>query len=198
MKKILLTTLAVATISSSLQAAITVFTSKAAWEAAVNNTYQTEDFSDAVLNTGISFVSGLPGTVSGGLFNDRVVNGGAQTTWNFSSVINGWGGDFDLSPGGPGQGLQMTLELYAGGNLVVSSVIANTYTGQFWGLVSDDLFDAIVVKGDGLGGQAETYTMDNMVYATPVPEPSTYIAGALLALPFGLQALRQIRARKRS
>ena len=32
----------------------------------------------------------------------------------------------------------------------------------------------------------------------PVPEPSTYLAGALLLLPFGLQGLRHLRSRKQA
>jgi hypothetical protein len=78
---------------------------------------------------------------------------------------------------------------------VVSAVIPNTYIGEFWGLVSDQTFDGIIVKGDGLSGSAETYNMDNMVYSA-VPEPSTCIAGALLLLPFGLQTVRRLRTRK--
>ena len=51
------------------------------------------------------------------------------------------------------------------------------------------------------GGQAN-YGSDRLgtaVYSadtTPVPEPSTYIAGALLLLPFGAQTLRHLRSRK--
>ena len=35
------------------------------------------------------------------------------------------------------------------------------------------------------------------IYGTPIPEPSTCIAGALLAIPFGLQGIRYARNRKR-
>ena len=31
---------------------------------------------------------------------------------------------------------------------------------------------------------------------TPVPEPSTYLVGALLALVFGVQGVRSLRSRK--
>ncbi len=36
------------------------------------------------------------------------------------------------------------------------------------------------------------------IYGTVVPEPSTFIAGALLALPFGVQGIRYLRNRKRA
>ena len=39
---------------------------------------------------------------------------------------------------------------------------------------------------------------DFTINATPIPEPSTFIAGALLALPFGLQGVRYLRNRKRA
>jgi hypothetical protein len=186
MKKILLILVAGMATSVSLHAALTIYTSKTAWETAVNNTYQTENFTDATLNPGVSFVSNA-GSVGSGLWNDRVVIGGDQTTWNFSSALVGalvgWGGNFDLSPGGAGQGLAMTLELYAGGNVLVSTEIPNSYTGQFWGVVTDQTFDAVIVRGGSQAGVAETYSMDDMVYSA-VPEPSTCIAGALLLLPF--------------
>ena len=35
------------------------------------------------------------------------------------------------------------------------------------------------------------------IYGTPIPEPSTCIAGALLAIPFGLQGIRCVRNLKR-
>ena len=35
------------------------------------------------------------------------------------------------------------------------------------------------------------------IYGTPIPEPSTCIAGALLAIPFGLQGFRCVRNLKR-
>jgi hypothetical protein len=39
---------------------------------------------------------------------------------------------------------------------------------------------------------------DFSITATPIPEPSTFIAGALLALPFGWQGVRYLRNRKRA
>ncbi len=41
--------------------------------------------------------------------------------------------------------------------------------------------------------------VDNVsILETAVPEPSTYLAGALLLLPFGLQGIRHFRSRKQA
>ncbi len=43
-------------------------------------------------------------------------------------------------------------------------------------------------------GRVDNFTVE----ATAVPEPSTFIAGALLSLPFGVQGVRYLRNRKRA
>ena len=40
--------------------------------------------------------------------------------------------------------------------------------------------------------------LDNVSISAAVPEPSTYIAGALMLLPFGLQGIRHLRSRKQA
>jgi hypothetical protein len=46
---------------------------------------------------------------------------------------------------------------------------------------------------------AGTDRVDNFVVsATPVPEPSTFVAGALLALPFGVHGIRRLRLCRRA
>jgi hypothetical protein len=45
----------------------------------------------------------------------------------------------------------------------------------------------------------DTFGIDNFSLSySAVPEPSTFIAGALLALPFGVQGVRYLRNRKRA
>lgn len=52
---------------------------------------------------------------------------------------------------------------------------------------------------DGTVATAGTSRVDDfMIEATPIPEPSTWVAGALLALPFGLHGIRYLRNRKRA
>lgn len=58
-------------------------------------------------------------------------------------------------------------------------------------VLSTPLADALG-KNERPGNKPGLFT-----HGTVVPEPSTYIAGALLLLPFGAQAVRRLRMRKR-
>jgi hypothetical protein len=51
--------------------------------------------------------------------------------------------------------------------------------------------------GGGTVGTSGTSRVDDFtISASPIPEPSTFIAGALLGLPFALQRFRRLRNRK--
>ena len=64
--------------------------------------------------------------------------------------------------------------------------------GTYWvNFLSDTPFDKVV-----LTSTKNAFEIDNI--ATAVPEPSTYLAGALLLLPFGAGAFRAMRSRKES
>ncbi len=156
------------------QAATTIYTNKAAWTAAFSS-YGTEGFADSVFNSGVSVVSDA-GSVIGGEWSDRVVPGGASTTFSFSPGMFGFGGDWDLAnPGGAGTGIAVTLSLVGGGTEAVSAEIPQTIAGGFWGFISDVAFTDVFMIGGTQGGLAETYLMDNMVYsasASPVPVPA--------------------------
>jgi hypothetical protein len=60
--------------------------------------------------------------------------------------------------------------------------------------------DFVVVNGAGTSGNPTglRVEMTGNAAVAPVPEPSTYIAGALLAIPFGLQGIRCLRNRKQA
>ena len=49
---------------------------------------------------------------------------------------------------------------------------------------------------NGYSGSGEHFAMDNLLVNTVVPEPSTYVAGALMLLPFGAKAVRRWKTRK--
>jgi hypothetical protein len=61
--------------------------------------------------------------------------------------------------------------------------------GVFW-----DIEFTGMSEGDALGVNAVRIQLDHG--SSPVPEPSTYLAGALMLLPFGLQGVRMLRNRK--
>jgi hypothetical protein len=159
--------LSVALVTPVLGAA-TVYTDKAAWEAAVE-AYATEDSSDAALNPEISVASdnGYVDTVNG-VWWDRVDDGDwgdyGETTWTFAAPICAWGGTFDAyNPGGPGSSI---LVEYLDGTTAVVGIIPNTTADTFWGFVSDEPFTKVHLEDAALiGGACETYEMDDMVYS---------------------------------
>ncbi len=167
-------------LSSTAHASFITFTDRAAWEAAVSGSFSEETFSSGS-TTGFSIAeigSGHSSGISGGVYHDRTVLDTAYTNYNFSSLINAFGANWDLTPGGAGQGLQ----LFAGGQLVTPQ-IANTYTGGFFGLVSTTAFSQVSVHSGSFSGVAETHDVDNVVFASSVPEPESY---ALMLAGLGL------------
>lgn len=140
----------------------------------------TEDFSDATLNSGLSVMSdyGSAG-VTGGKWKDRADRSPVlKSTWSFASSLYAFGGNWDLSTNGEGQGLQLNIL----GNLITPE-ISRTYTGEFFGVIADMNFSSVIVQAGTQSGSRETYVLDNLVYAyhqtqnpnNPVPEPSTML-----------------------
>lgn len=179
--------------ASPASAATTIYTDQSAFLAALQG-ITTEDFNDATLIPGLSITSSV-GEVNGasgpGTFFDRLVLGSQTTEFQFASPVNGFGGNFDLSPNGQGVGISFTLNP---GGPVGTEVSSAIYTGQFWGLISDTAFSSILLQGGSQGGAAETYTLDNLTTGTlsastlpegvgAAPEPGTW---AMMLVGFGL------------
>lgn len=167
------TTLLAASVSASA-ATVKVFTDKSAWAAAAG-VFLTEDFNDAVLQAGLNIAHNAPEySIGGGRMNDRLIFGtSTATTFNFSNAQKAFGGNFDLSPGGAGQGLAVNL----GGGQILSfampSQLPNSFNGQFFGFISDMSFTSVTLKAGTQSGVAETYALDNAVFANAVPEPGS-------------------------
>ena len=180
MKKFMLSALLAATtlVAAPAEAAVTFFNSLASFNAAAGAT-TTEDFADNTLIPGLSIVS-TNGNIGGGVFNDRLIPGGATTTFSFASGIKAFGGNFDLSPNGAGIGISLTLT--PGG--ILSTEVPRTSTGQFFGFVSDTAFTSVLFTGGTQGGGAETYNLDNLAFGPGgVPEPAAW---AMLIGGFGV------------
>jgi hypothetical protein len=149
---------------SAVGAATDIYTDKAAWADAVAGQFQTEDFSDAVLNEGLSFESSESGHINPAQENYQdVLSSNSQneprTTWHFARAVKGFGGNWWL--GGPG-GSGNSLRVYVKG--VYIGAISSGFNGGFWGFVSDTAFSSVTLIGaDGIHQQ--NYSLDDMAYA---------------------------------
>jgi len=182
MKKLtVICAIASAFVAINAYGAITVYTDRPGWGSAVCD-YEEEFFTDAILNPGVS-VTTVNGVVQAGtgvlgpdnVWSDRVVPGGATTTWTFAKPLTGFGAFWDLAnPGGPGTGIALLLD----GVLVGAEILPST-SGSFFGVTSSTPFNAVLVRAgtDPLGTQ-ETYEMDNMVSCT-IPAPGAILLGGI-------------------
>ena len=177
---------------------VTVYTDRSSWESALSGNYTEEDFSDTNLNPGLSIVGDV-GFVSPGnqAWWDRVTRAGNETsTFSFSPSIIAFGGYWDLAgQAGPGQGIELTLPGLSGVPLLS---VDRTFSGGFWGFISDTAFTDVTLQAWNQAGVAETFEFKNLVYSgtptvDPIPEPAT-----LLLVGTGLGGFLLWRARQRS
>jgi hypothetical protein len=158
---------------SASAATITVFSNdQPGWIAAVNGSFQTEDFSSSTLIPGLSVFSGA-GSVTDGHWSDFLIPR-LFTIWSFSTPAVGFGGNWDLSPGGPGTGIQFLLTFLDNTTQSVPAEVPNTFTGQFFGFTSSVPFTSVAETAGTQVGGSETYNLSNLVFSS-VPGP---IAGA--------------------
>ena len=82
-----------------------------------------------------------------------------------------------------GSGAHSTLSYYNG---YLSSL---THPG-----LTSPLYTGNILEGQGIGaGASSGQSQEFFMLGTPIPEPTTMIAGALLLLPFGASTLRFLR-----
>ena len=185
----------VAAAATPALAQFTVYTNRAAFEAALGSFYLDPFTGNAISTTGASVATSTPltGSFGSGRWNDRVVQGGDKTTWSFAGGITAFGGDWDLSPGGQGQGLEFLVNWSGGSSSLVGAEVPNSCAGCFWGFTATASMASIEVRGGtNPAGSAETYNFDNMT-TNVVPEPGTY---TLLAT--GLVGIFAVARRRRA
>ena len=150
---------------------------------------------------------GPPSGVFVGTYNqvwtDRLtVPGNEYTTWSVpGKPLYAFGGYWDFSPAGYGNGLTLTI---AGsfGSLHVADICnpANCALGigtwavpdgSWFGVVTDFPFANFTISADHQPGNAETIDLAGLDMVTPVPEP-----GTLIMLGTGMLGLAGILRRK--
>jgi hypothetical protein len=172
-----------------------VYTEKSAWAAAVSGVFGSEDFSDAILEPGLDFVSSESGHVNPalGYYQDVLASqsqNAPMTTWSFVPPIRAFGANFTL--GGPGgSGNSLVVSIVDSGTTV--GTIPNSYAGGFWGFVSDTSFTAVKLAG-GSGTNQQNWRMDDLVF-TSVSAPA---APPLLGLALALLVTTRRRSRRHS
>lgn len=193
-------------------AATTIYADKDAWLGAVAATpVLIENFDDSTLLAGLHIIAGeYSNYVGEGVMHDSL-SVDHQTVLDFSAgnqLLRAIGGQFDLSPNLPGMGLKLLLLRDGAVVEEIDTEIANSYTGQFFGLVTSTAFDSLLLKPGTQHGAAvplngplqplgsdfnygETYQLDNLVMAA-VPEPDTW---AMLGGGLGLIFLRRVTRR---
>ena len=159
MKKLIVAFTVVLFVTSMVNGQVTVYTDRSTWEAAVVSFHE-EFFDDATLNPGIS---SNKSAVASGVWSDQVSLGypSSETWFSFDPEIYAFGGDWDMSPLGPGSGIGISLDG------VPEGYIDGYYAG-FWGIVSTEPFNTVLLQATSMGPGVETFELDNMVYSKPI------------------------------
>ncbi|MES2207397.1 MAG: PEP-CTERM sorting domain-containing protein [Pseudomonadota bacterium] len=174
----------------------TLFTNKAAWEAAANGVIQAEpEFGGCVGTVGVQTCTYYPT----GIFTDTKVVGQAYSFIQFNTP-SGSHGDFsaigfnvDTSGNDIGGKLAFTL-----GYGEPTYFLPASFSGGFLGMVEDHLVDGNSIKILPQSSTPVTFTLSNFQTAalvTPAPEPETY---AMMLTGLGLVGLSARRKKKLS
>jgi hypothetical protein len=181
-------------------AVIQVFSQNlAGWQAAAGAPVLTEDFNDAALipELSITFGSDLPGSISGGLYNDRANDSLAEQatkplfTFNDPLGVSAFGADWNLGPNDPGTGIRLFITFVDTSTdstvLILNPDPLNTGFVGFFGIVSDTAIRSIRFdEGTQQVNLFETFNMDNaqLVSAVPIPAALPLFLSAIAALGF--------------
>ena len=125
-----------------------------------------------------------------------------DTVFSFDAPMDAFGGRFDLSVSGFGQGLQFYILKLDNTEELVSFELCCTST-VFFGFQSTEAFKAVRIEGGTAGGAAlpETYALNDIVYSTEVfpdppagvPEPATWalMIGGFMGMGLMLRRVRR-------
>jgi hypothetical protein len=184
LKPILIAAAVASTLSAKAEAAtFKVFSNADAFSAALAPPSFLEDFTDSNLQPGVA-ISGNRISYTGGVLRHTIDPGNAPyLAFQFADGISAFGGNFDLTPGGLGQGFDVLVRYMDAAH--PDEIVSPRPAGSrgFYGFTSSAPISE--VRFIGRAG-IETYTFDNLRFgqaAAAVPEPATW---AMLVGGFGL------------
>jgi hypothetical protein len=167
----------------------------AGWTAQFTQATPSASYLAQQLNANAAVELGIQwGTVSGGsftigrgaheltLYQISVSSGGTGTI----SFIDPWGNNANNTAG------SSALQVISASLQTINGFLVLTFPTAYVGPDPSELAPTGTAIG-GLNGQSARILDDTVEYLVPVPEPATYLAGALLLLPFGSAAVRQLR-----
>src|SRR4029077_3730414 len=117
---------------------VTTYTSASTWQAAVGST-TTEDFADTTLATGLSATLGSNAFIGSGVLNvnSQLLTFPTPSVLTFSPGVTGFGGTFDLTPGGNGGGLDLLITFSNATTTDVFIAGTDPQFNGFFGVVSN-------------------------------------------------------------
>jgi hypothetical protein len=194
-------------VGSSNAASITTYSNQNVWEAAAGSPIVVEAFQDSTLVSGLTYTFGNnvpPGSFSGFDVRDVAVsqfNDLNNPHMTFGTPTLAFGADWDLSPGGVGDGVLLALTF--SDSSTMSVLLPTNILRFFYGFVSDTGVSSMILNSPGTG--VEEFGMDNVRFlgsggnggngsnGGAVPEPSSLLLlGSAVA---GLGLWRKFKAR---
>ena len=148
------------------RAALTTYADLASWLAAAGSPIVVEDFADSTLVPGFTIAFGQnspPGYIGGGTYNDVAAtqfNDAKNPKLQFAGGTFVFGANWDLRPGGAGDGLVLVLMFTDSTTttLSIANPLPNAFNG-FFGFVSDVPVASIRLDSPGTG--VEAFALDN-------------------------------------
>jgi len=160
---------------------VTPYYNYISWYNALSGPWVVENFEDTTFIPGFSITEiGGAGWIHGGVYENIVDSNPLRyQIYNYSFGMSAFGGWFDLkNPGGAGT----SIDIYINDDNQYVFNVPNTAAGEFYGFVTDTIFNGVKFQDGGGSGIQETYfSVDVALAPNRTPELSS-----LLLLGLGL------------